>query len=210
MKYTIRNISHGPHDMDEDQVFFEFEVHFSEPEKIQVNYFYDFGRLLRTLEHTQPDFYTYYKKTRSSLDKWGPAEVQTLEAMGPEAINQVYQFLEDYLLTCDWVPTLLEREKQIRNMTPDQQKQQQEAAAKVVEKLSALASPDMKKAINRDRLFCEQASRKMRDIALDIYPEIANLEAEELKEFKHIFTYEIMSMSDHVQKLLSKNKTGKP
>jgi hypothetical protein len=209
MKYTIRNISHGPHDMDDDVVFFEFEVHFTQPEIMQVNYFYDLGKLLRTLQHTQPDFYTYYKKTRSSLDKWGPAEVQTLEAMGPEAINQVYQFLEDYLLTCDWVPTLLEREKQILNMTPDQQKQQQETAAKVAEKLSALASPEMKRATNRDRLFCEQASRKMRDVALEVYPEITNLEAEELKEFKHLFTREIMSMQEHLEKLLSKNKTGK-
>ncbi|MGE0636056.1 MAG: hypothetical protein AB7G44_16115 [Bacteroidia bacterium] len=208
MKYTIRNISHGPHDMDDDVVFFEFEVHFTEPETIQINYFYDFGRLLRTLQTTQPDFYNYYKKTHSGLDKWGPAETQTLEAMGDEAIKQVYQFLEDYLLTCDWIPTLLEREKQFRNLTPDQLQKQQEAAVKVSEKLSALASPEMKRATNRDRLFCEQASRKMRDVALEVYPEIANLEAEELKEFKHLFTREIMSMQERLEKLLSKNKNS--
>ena len=142
MRYTISNISHKSHDLDEQIICFYFDVNFTEPEKLEVkNYLYEYGELMRYLCINYPDFANYLETVRSSIDGWGPCEHKIMEEMGEEAQQQVYQYLEEYLLQADWVPKLFEHEKERQNQTLQEQVNTQKAVEKIVADLGAMRQP---------------------------------------------------------------------
>ena len=205
MKYTIQNISHHPSDFDDDSIDFQYAIHFTEQEEMLIaHYFYSFRRLLPYLEEKHPAFYKYYKDTRSSLDIWGPGEKRTIDAMGEEIMQNIYGYLEEYLLCCDWMEGLFYHQKKMRSEPLQQQKIQEEAT--VAFKDLSQGVPDMKRAQSRYVRFCETVEKKIRQTALEVYPEIADLESEQLKEMKHLFARDIQSMQEKISKLLWKQK----
>jgi hypothetical protein len=201
MNYTIHSISHHISAFDDDAIDFKYVIHFTEPEEMQVNYHYDLSMLLNFIRDKHPAFYEYYKTTKTSIDTWGPAERQTLDAMGDEAVEQIYRHLEEYLLTCDWMGRLYEQQQQIKKMSADQHIKHAEGAAKVVKTLSHQINP-IKNETMRSRMFCNAVDKKLREIAVEIYPEITNLDPEQLKEFRYFFTNDIMSMTTKLDKLI--------
>ena len=206
MKYSIHNISHRPHDLDDDFIYFYYDIHFTEPETFVIkNYFCSFSELLHYLKEKHPAFHQFVKDTRSSIDAWGPAEDRTMEAMGEEGIRQLYALLEKYLLECDWMEKVYQHTKQQRNQPPRvRQLTQQQAAAKVAE-LSEFG-PAMKKSQSRYYKFCETAEKKIRETAMEVYPEITELESEQLMEFKYLFVRDIQAMQESIIELLSGKK----
>lgn len=206
MKYTIHNIYHKIDDFDDDAIRMRFDIHFTEPEEMLVtDYFFGLDRLLYFIKDKHPEYYDYYSKTRRSIDTWGPAERQTLEAMGEEATTQLYGYLEEYLLTCDWMGGLFEQQKNLSSMSTQQQEKQQEGAAKIVKTLSE-GFGGMKEDTRRSRQFCNNANKQLREIALAAYPQIANLAPEKLKAFQYFFVDDILSMSRKLDKLMYENR----
>ncbi|HLG33903.1 MAG TPA: hypothetical protein VI757_03400 [Bacteroidia bacterium] len=209
MTYSIHNLHHKPHDLDDDFLYFYFDIHFSEPEELLVkNYFLPLDWLLPWLEKEHPGFHKYYKDTRTGLEVWGTAEILTVEAMGEEAVQQLYAFAEEYLLACDWVQGLFTREKENRSKTPEEQRKQQQQAKKVYEELSSFG-PAMKRSRSRYYRFCEAVEKRIRQMALEVYPEIANLEPAQLKEFRYLFVRDIQSMQSKLEKLVRENPSAK-
>jgi len=194
--------------MDDDIIYFYFEIHFTEPEQLNVKFFEDLSTVVRWTYDTHRDFYDYYTKTHSSLDLWGPAEPQTLEAIGEEAVKQLYVYLDEYMQSRPWIDKVFEQEKNLSRMSTGEQVKHQQQAAQVFNKLSEGVG-DMKRATHRDRKFCQTAQQKLRETAFEVYPEIANLEPEQLKEFKHFFTNEILSMSRRLEKMVYEQRRGK-
>jgi len=206
MKYTIQNIRHQSHDMDDDVIYFYFDIQFSEPEELLIkNYFLPYSRLLVFIRDGHPELYQYIEGTRRSIDGYGPCEARTIEAMGEDALPQLYACLEEYLLGCDWMEKLFIQEKELQSQAPREQIKQKENAAEVFRKLSEGES-EIRASQNRYRNFCETVTKEIRKTATDIYPEIAELEPEQLKEFKYLFVRDIQSMQEKIGKLLSKKK----
>ncbi|MEO6830642.1 MAG: hypothetical protein ABI378_00425 [Chitinophagaceae bacterium] len=201
MKYTIENIHHKPHDLDADVVFFDFEIHFEEPEVAAIPYFLDMSTLKKYLRATQPAFYKFYEDTRNSLDLFGPAEMQTLEALGEEGLNQLYDYLEEYLMTCDWVPKMFADAKAQRDRPVKEQYEAQEKVEEIFADLSDAAS-GMVDSTARSRQFCNEATRILRETALRIYPEIAELEPVVIKEFKDFFVGDVLRMAKRIEEML--------
>ena len=53
--------------------------------------------------------------------------------------------------------------------------------------------------------FCETVEKQVRASAMEVYPELMDLPAEQLKEFKYLFVSEIQNMHSKVEKLLYQN-----
>lgn len=130
---------------------------------------------------------------------FGPAETQTLKVIGDEAVNQLYVYLEEFLLGSYKMKDIFAWKK---NCAANPEKSELSSVKK--QELCKSLSEDtsgMKKAINRDRDFCNASKRKLHEIALEIYPEIPNLQPNQLKNFKYIFDREIINMSEKLDKL---------
>jgi len=202
MKYTIQNIIHHSSDFDDDYLDFKYDIHFTEPEEIYINhYYYSLNRLLPYLEEKHPAFYKYYTDTRSSLDIWGRGERRTIEAMGEEAMHQIYGYLEEYLLCCDWMEGLFYHQKKMQSESPQEQQKNHEEVSVAFKDLSEDVL-DIKKIQSQYIRFCETVEKKIRQTALDVYPEIADLEPEQLKKMQHLFVGDIQSMQKKIAALL--------
>jgi len=202
MKYTLRNISYKPHDLDDDIAYFHFDIHFTEPEEMQIeNYFYPFDMLLEWLKENKFPFYNYIETTRQSLDAWGPCEVRTMEALGDEAIGQLYDCLRLHLQSSDWIKHAFEHQKKQSAQPLKEQEKTQRRAQKMVNDFS-LSEKEMKREQNQYYRFCETVEKQIRQTAIEVYPQIADLPAEKLKEFKHFFVSEIQQMHSNLYKFV--------
>ena len=205
MKYTIHNVQYEADSFDKDYVHIRFDVHFTEPEILKASHSVNLQYVLHYIRaHDQP-LYQYFEDTRNSLDRWGPAETETLETLGGDAIERIYYYAEQYLLSCDWMPRLFEQRKQWQSYTPGKQMQHERKVTRLVSEMDKGKS-EFQNSIYRNRKFCEKTSKSLRDIALEIYPEIADMKPEALKEFKHLFVSEIISMSSKLEKLMMNGK----
>ncbi|MEP7167884.1 MAG: hypothetical protein ABI855_00790, partial [Bacteroidota bacterium] len=119
---------------------------------------------------------------------------------------RLYSCLEEYLLTAEWMEKLFLNEKPLQNKPPEEQFKLQENAAKVFSKLSE-GSSSFRDSQKRYRDFCESVTKAVREISLTVYPEIANLEPEQLKEFQYLFVSEIQAMHELIDKLLFKSSS---
>jgi len=125
--------------------------------------------------------------------------------MGEEAMQQIYGYLKEYLLFCDWMEGLFYHQKKMQSGSPQEQQKIQEEASVVFKDLSE-GVPDMKRAQSRYIRFCETVEKKIRQTALEVYPEIADLEPEQLKKMKYLFSDDIRSMQEKISKLLGEQK----
>ena len=203
MRYTIQNILHRSSDLDDHIIHFEFEVHFTEPEEMIVNYFYGYSLLSGYINKNHPEFYAYLKKVQKSIDGWGPQEHRVMEEIGEEALQQLYAYLEEYLLQADWLPKLFEREKERLSQTEQQQIKTHRTAEKIVKELGALESP-MKTAQKNYLKFCETVEKQIRQTAAEVFPELVDGDAEQLEEFRYLFVRDIQSMHERIEKMLMK------
>ena len=202
MKFTVIDIVHEPSELDDDIISFMFRLHFTEPDEMTVGYFCTMDDLLQYLEVKHPAFFDYYERTNISLDKWGPAETQTLEALGPEALDQLYEYLKEYVAQSEIPKWAYDMGLRMREVKPEEHEKQ----AKAMQNMAQIITDgfvNIKSTTNRHRLFCELADRKMRELALEIFPEISNLHPEDLKEFRYFFVDEIEGLSERIDLLLS-------
>ncbi len=206
MRYTIQNISHEVHDLDDDCIYFRFDIHFTEHEELTViKYFESFSSLFYYIRDKHPDFHAYLQSVRGSIDGWGPCEPRILEAMGEEALQQLYNYLEEFMLCTDWVPELYELEKRRRSESVQEQIKTKKGADKVVASLGMNAGL-MKYEQKRYYRFCETVEKQIRQTAAEVYPELVDGDAEQLKEFKHMFVRDIQSMHSRIQTMIAKYK----
>jgi hypothetical protein len=207
MHYTISNISHKSHDLDEHTVYFDFDVNFIEPEPaVVVKYHYGYGQLMHYLKTAHPEFAKYLESVRSSIDGWGPCQHKVMAEIGEEAQEQLYQYLEEYLLQADWVPKLLEWHKNLLNQTPQQQEKTEQAAKKIVKTLGGNRQA-MMLSQKRYFKFCETVERQIRQTAVEVYPELMEGSPEQIKEFKYLFVSEIQAMQSKIEKMLMANES---
>lgn len=197
VKYTIYNITAMPHDIDDDIIHFEFDVDVTEPERFTFSYFYPFNYLLKYIKETDFAFYKFITETRNSLDMWGPAETQTVQALGEEGIKQLYKALEECFDKNEYIAKDFAYFKRLSHPTP---KQTQEYKKKF-EVLSE-GVPAIKESTNKSRQFCNQVQKNLRDIAFNVYPEIADLPSEKLIEFKRLFVNEILQIKERLETFL--------
>lgn len=195
-KCKVYNIKATPHDVDDDIINFEFDVDVSEPEKFSFSYFYPFDKLMGYIEKSNPRFYKYIESTRDNLDLWGPAETQTVNALGEEEISQ----LHTALMEC--VEKFIYKDLAFYKRLTRTDHQQRDRYKQKLEKFSEMEK-EIKQSANKSRRFCQQVERAIRDTAVNIYPEIAELPAEKLLKFKHLFVNEILQMDNKIEKLLT-------
>lgn len=204
-EFTIENYRYQSHDLDDEVVYFYFEIIYSLPEPLMRTDFVPFRKLLNHLKTIDPDFFSYISEIRSSLDLFGVREKTTLETMGEEALSQLFEHLKAYIYETKFAETSFEHYKGLlewqETMTGEQELKQTEIVNNLME--SAIG---LKEYQQKYRLFCETATRRMRDTAFEIYPEIADLEPEKLRAFKYVFIDEIMRMHTYLEKLLNENE----
>jgi hypothetical protein len=202
LRYKILNMHHEPDDLDDDVIYFYYDIHFSEPEELIVkNFFSHYRNLLDFIEQKHPEFYQYIHSVHRSIDGYGPCERRTMEAMGEDAVSRLYVCLEEYLSGAEWMEKIFEQEKKLRSMRSEEQIKLQQNAAEVFSKLSN-GSSALRNSQRNYRDFCESVTRAVREISLRVYPEIADLEPEKLKEFQDLFVTEIMRMHERIDKFL--------
>jgi hypothetical protein len=207
MKYTIHNICHRPHDLDDSHIYFQFDIQFTEPENLVMSYHQDYNSLSFYIQSDHPDYYAYLQKVREGIDGWGPCEDKLFDTLGEEELKQVYDYLEEYLLQVEWMPRLFEQQKEIRSMTGTKRIELQEGAEKVVKELSKGATI-MKSEQRRYLTFCETVEKQIRQTAAEVYPELVDGDMEQLKEFKYLFVRDIQAIHDKIEKMRVKYNKG--
>ncbi len=204
MKYTISNIRHASMEEDEDIVDFYFDIIFTEPEPLTTHSFYPFNSLLNRIRSAHPDFYTYIKQVKESLDDWGPNESKTIDAMGTEAVDLLYFYLEEYLLSCDWMESFYHTELEESKQSITRQQDNIERAEDVLNDWKE-AADTMFDEQKRYRKFCRLVEKEALRIAVEVYPKLLDANKEQMKAFKYVFTNGIIKMyddlSDHLDKI---------
>jgi hypothetical protein len=203
MKYTISNLHYTVSDIDDDVIEFNYDVHITEPEEMFIDdYYLHYSYFIEHLKSKHPEFYKYIDGVRSGVDGWGPCERRMMEALEEEAAKQLFTYVEEYLLTDFDMQAVYDWHKKWSSGTIEQQIEKQQQAEKAYNDLSSYV-PAARRSTNRYRNFCEDATKALRTITLDVFPEVADMDAEKLKEFKYLYVNEIISMTDTLEKFLS-------
>jgi hypothetical protein len=203
MKYTISNLHSETSDLDDDVVEFYYDIHFTEPEEMFVNnYFLLYSQFMHHLEKAHPDFYKYINDVRRSVDGWGPCERRTMEALEEEGLSQLYKYVEEYLLSDYDMQGVFDQYKKWASGTVQEQAQRQQQAEKAFNDLSKLV-PAARESTNRYRKFCEEMTKAARNVSIEVFPEIQDMDSEKLKEFKYLYVNSILNMSDEIEKFLA-------
>lgn len=195
-KYSIENISPEPEDIDDEIIFFNFDVCYTAPTEETISGFIPFHRLKEYLRQRQPSLYDFIESTRTSLDLWGPAEASTLEAMGEEAMAQLQEHLLAYMEETNYAQLHYEWWQNL------QKPRSSERTHEIATDLGSLIE-ESRDTMKRSRAFCQKAERSVREIAIEIYPEIADLDPEKLLKFKNLFVNQIVEMQERIHTLLN-------
>jgi hypothetical protein len=203
MKYTIHNLRHEVHDLAHDSVDFRFEIHFTEPDDVIVNQAWSYHSFCSYLHDKQPEFYKYLCSIRESIDGWGPCEDRIFEAMEEESLHQLYEYFEAYLMQADWISKALEQHLLIISAKPEQQMKIQQGAERIVAEANENIQ-SLNQSHKRYLQFCETVQRQIRETATEVYPELIDGDAEQLREFKELFGSDIRSMYKRIENMLLK------
>ncbi|MCX6350901.1 MAG: hypothetical protein NTX03_03455 [Bacteroidetes bacterium] len=207
MRYTIHNIRHKASSFDDDDyALFEFDVHFAEPEELWIkNYFVDFDWVHAYIKTVNPEFYDYIYKIRRGLDRWGNRAYLVLQAMEEEAIEQMYKYTVDYMATVDFLEKSFEQRIALRNQHPIDTIEQQMGMQEVIraEKKAGIEEVFSNKRYYK---FCETLEKQIRELAVEVYPDILDLPADKLVEFKRLFVRDIQALHERLGKFRWENK----
>ena len=132
----------------------------------------------------------------------GDAEKSTIEAIGDEALNQLYFFFETHIRSLTYINKIFEKEKKRRNQPIEDLEKEINDAKEIFESLSDSGN-GMNERMKLYRKFCQTVEKNIRNIAFEVYPEIADLEADKILEFETIFVRDIQSMHEKLENLLS-------
>ena len=195
MKYTIANITHASMEEDDAIINFYFNVLFTEPEPLATHTFYPFSSLMIYVRSAHPDFYAYINEVQRTLDDWGPKETATMEAIGGEGVNLLYSYLEEYLLSCNWMESFFQQQLEQSKQSITRQEDEAERAEDVFNELQEGAET-MFNEQKRYRKFCRLVENEAMRIAVEVYPELLEANQKQMKGFKYIFTNGIIKMHD--------------
>jgi len=205
MEYKILNFRIEPHDLDEEMAVFIFDIEFIKPKSIIA---YDVSLMLSfklwgKIEKINPEFYKFYNSTRNSLDGFGPSEMSTIEAIGEEAIPTWQNIIEKVLLDdTDYLQRIYDHTINYKTIEPEKDLEVRKKAQELMKEWAEQELQD-KEERKRSKAFCEKVLKQIRAVATEVYPEILNLEAKKLKEFKHLFKEEIEDMQSELESFLS-------
>lgn len=194
-KYSIENINPEPQDIDDEIVFFNFDICYTAPTEETISGFVTFDTLKLYIKRAQPKLYEYIENTKDSLDLWGPAEASTIEALGEEALTQLHEHLLDYLKEINYAEDHYEWWQNLQKSDIGASEQS------LVDDLSPMIAASRYEE-KRYRNFCQKTERAIREIAMEVYPEITDLEPEQLLKFKYLFVNQIMEMQERIDDLL--------
>lgn len=205
MEYTISTLRHQLSDFDQETMLFWFEVHPKEQEDLApFPYFVHLSDVLYALRDKNHPFYDYYNSVRNGLDHWGPSDAATLEALGDEAVAQLYEHAEAYILQLPYMDKVLEQERKIQSEKRPSQSMARSLQAEKVHREMSTGLSEMQKEQQRYYLFCETVSRFLRETAVNVYPELLDAEPEQIRELQHLFNRDIISIHDKLDDLLHK------
>lgn len=183
--------------MEEDDAIidFYFDVIFTEPEPLTAHTFYPFASLMKYIQKAHTEFYSYIEEVQAGIDDWGPKERQTMEALGEEAIGLLYSYLEEYLLSCNWMEAFYKQQIENSKHSLTRQIIEAEKATDIFKKLETGAI-NMFNEQKRYRQFCRLVEKEAMRIAVEVYPELLDANQELMKNFKYVFTDGIIKMHD--------------
>ena len=202
MQYKIEHLYHKiDEEFGNNDLCFYCDFVFSAPEALTISEYFIPDHLIRKyIEQHYPDFDKYIDRVLTSLDTWGPHTGLTFENLGDEGQHLYYKYAEEYLLQADWIESFYEQQKD----NPWHQEMTAAKHAELEEKLEDLGSmaSDIKKSTNRSVEFKTKVQRMVRQIAMEVYPEIMDASPEQLKTFRHIFVSDVMRMEDSLEEFL--------
>jgi hypothetical protein len=204
MKYKIFNFRIEPFSLEEEIAVFTFDIEFTEPTNLlsKDNFLMFNRRTVSKIKAINPEFYQFYLSTRNSLDKWGPSEISTIEAMGPEAMPIWFQIIEQLVSEDDeYLQGIYNLKLQQNSLSNEQKLQINQNAQIAFNELTESGNMAFLSQKKRNE-FCEKAEKQIRALATELYPEILDLEADQLKKFKHLFAYEIDNMHKNLSRFL--------
>lgn len=194
MEYRIENFRWNNDGLfGEDMVTFDFDVITDEPEHYLYRTAIGLDIVLNHLPETDKRLADYISEVRGSIDGWGPKEGKLMNEL-PDSIDfkkMVYDLFERK----GWFLSEYKRWKTIRALPASEHKKIEMIASDLGKGQKALHT-DTKNYYD----FCESAEKALRGIAVRIYPEILDMNKEKVKEFKYLFTREIMDMQKKLLK----------
>lgn len=191
MQYTLTDIRFEPSDLDDEVLSIEFKINLTEPEDVQFHQFVMLSDLLKYIRQRDPSFYQYWESTRRRADRFGPAEAATLELAGDSAVTQLVSFLHEYVSTNQFMEQAYAYFKKLQAMKSDPE---QAAALEDIASDLADSAEGLREEQQLYRQFCEQVTREVRKVAMQLYPEIEEMDSEKLLEFQHLFVNEVIAM----------------
>ncbi len=202
MKFTIENLHHKIEDfLGDDNVTFHFDIHISEPEEFLIkNYPFHYHELTHYLQEANPALHAYLSKIRKDIGGWGPKENKIFEALEPDTLNEVYKYVEECLLKRDW-QLVYEREQKWKKMALEAKVEEHKKIEKVFDDLSE-GMPNASMMQRKFYRFAETVEKQIQATAVDIYPELMNGNAEQMDEFRYLFSREVSSMHERLSKHL--------
>ena len=195
MQYSVSNIRYETMEEDDAFVYFYFTITFIKPEPLVTETFIPYRNLSDYIKSNYAAFYNYIKEVRESLDTWGPDELETIEALSNEGIALLYSYLEEYLLTCNWMEDFYNKELERSKHSITRQIDDVERAADALEDLQDSAESAFNEQ-KKYRQFCKLVQKEARRIAVEVYPELLDANKEQMKVFKYIFVDGIIKMHD--------------
>ena len=206
MKYILKNINYEPFDLDDEMVTFYFDIYSADTNQFLVKYFLSFDELLQFISIKHKDFFNYWEATRKSTGLWGQAETTTLATIGTEANKQIFAFLEEYMAQNEKIiDNEVDKTQELISDVSFQKEIYHKELELLFEDLKASAAT-INEANKKYRKFCQTLEKKAREIALEIYPEIADLNPDQLRQFEHLFVNEIISMQSKIEELIKSYK----
>ncbi len=151
--------------------------------------------LLQFIRETQPELHQYISDTHGTIKGWGPKEGKLMDELD-DAIDWedwAYRFYR----AKDRAALELTHYKKMMSITPEEGKKMLAAAADM-----AKHEKPMKQATNAYHLFCEAVDDVAQEKALEAYPEILEMDAKKLKEFRFMFVREIQGMYKRLERFL--------
>jgi hypothetical protein len=199
--YTLKNITHNKFDLDDEIIFYQFDIEITAPKYFNITYTYPLRLLLKFIEEKYNAFYTYWEATRKGLDLWGNTEASTFEAIGSAAEAELEQYLIECIEYTGIVSTLYEANKNNLPLTEEQEEIDQRNINTLFESFEDVTS-GMLEYNRRYRKFCKLLDKTIHDTAFDMYPELAELEPAQMLQVKHLFVEEIIAIHTKIEHLL--------
>ncbi|CAN5208762.1 hypothetical protein BH11BAC6_BH11BAC6_00260 [soil metagenome] len=206
MQYSIENLQHFFNDEFGDYALcFTCDFHFKEPHELVIRDYPVSTHLIQQfIKEKKPAFNTYVCKVRGYLDTWGPQTGLTYEALCEEAQQLFYQYTIEYLQQAEWVQKIYENE----NLQHTQVENFNKTGSVKTKGLQSVA-PVIKKETTRVVQFKNKLQHALREITLELYPEIMEVGTGDIKELHRLYTDNVLKIQEALNRYMEIIKISK-